>query len=199
MTLSDKVSAILTKPTTFFRKLNEKGVGDAFRYLALFYLVFLALTVLISVYTTSVLMGVMQSYFGSSMMASPSMGLRLLFALIGYPFSLLLSFVGAGILYLYLLIFGGKASYSQTYQLAVYAYTPTFLLGWIPLVSVVTGIWSFALLVIGTAEIHKMSRLKAALLYLIPGIIIAFLAALLISIIAAALIASKVVMPALTQ
>src|SRR3989344_4538548 len=92
--------------------------------------------------------------------------------LLGYLFSVIGSFVSAAILYLWLLIFKGNEGYQKSYQLYVYSTPPHLLFSWIPVVSIISWIYSFALLVIGTRKIYNFSNTKSVLIYLIPLIIL---------------------------
>ncbi|MCH7965636.1 MAG: hypothetical protein IH852_17065 [Bacteroidetes bacterium] len=56
------------------------------------------------------------------------------FGLLGYIVGLLIPFATAGILYVWLLLWGGEADYVKTYQLYIYATTPTLVFGWLPFI-----------------------------------------------------------------
>ena len=90
------------------------------------------------------------------------------------------SFLWAGILHVWILIFNGKQDYSKTYQLYVYTRTPRFVFGWIPFVNFFVGIYSLILLIYGTTEVHKIKFRTSALMYIIPYVICLILGLLLI-------------------
>lgn len=168
MNAADRIKMILARPVEYFKKLrDEKGIMQAFWYYALFYFIFAALTLVVSYFTEAASVTLFKS-FGVPVPENPGFATRLFTMIFSYLFALIFSFIVAGILYIYLRIFGGKADYTQTYNLFIYSGTPTLLFGWIPLMSFFAGIWSLVLLILGTSEVHKMTRLRATLLYLIP-------------------------------
>jgi len=185
MNLKDKVVMILTRPVDFFKRA-EKDVGQAFGYLALFYLIFVILTLVVSFYTEAVSVVVLKQ-FNIPVPEQPEMSFRIISTVFAYVMALLFSFIISAILHVYLVIFAGKASYSQTYSMMVHAGTPTMLFGWLPIVSFFAGVWSLVLLILGISEVHKMSRMRATLLILVPlvvfvlvGVLIAMIAAFLV-------------------
>ncbi|HSU72676.1 MAG TPA: Yip1 family protein, partial [Candidatus Binatia bacterium] len=134
---------------------------------ALFYFVFVTLTLIVSYFTQPVSLLFLKT-LGIPVPMQHSYVMSIITTIISYFLTLIFSFIFVGILYLYVRIFGGKAGYAQTYNLWAYAQMPTLLFGWIPVVSFFAGIWSLLLLIIGTSEVHQMSRMRATLLYLIP-------------------------------
>src|SRR3989344_4844223 len=175
MNIFDKIKEILFNSNQFFSSLKkEKTVQESFK----FYIILAAF---------SAIMGyIMFLIFGDIIMDSllkifsqlgadiPETGNLQTFGrtLLGYLFSVIGSFVSAAILYLWLLIFKGNEGYQKSYQLYVYSQTPNLLFSWIPVVSIISWIYSFALLVIGTRKIYNFSNTKSVLIYLIPLIIL---------------------------
>ena len=89
---------------------------------------------------------------------------------------LLLGFFIAGLLHAWILIFRGKAGYDKTYQLYVYSRTPQFLFGWIPVLGFIAYIYGLVILIMGTMKMHKISKTKSILMYVIPiGIFLLFM------------------------
>ena len=90
----------------------------------------------------------------------------------GIIMSLIGSFIGAALLHAWIYIFGGRENYSKTYQLAVYASTPSLAFGWIPVVGAFAWIYNIVLLIMGTQHIHHIPRKKAILMYVIPVVLL---------------------------
>jgi hypothetical protein len=179
MGIIQKALEVLKEPRAFFRHLNEKGVGSAWVYFAVLSLIASALGFVVRQLTATTSANMMARLFNlpaSSVAAAASMGFgwAASMALIGYVFGLAFVFVIMAVLFVWIYIFGGRAGYEKTFQLGVYAYTPSFLLGWIPFVGFLGGIWSLILLIIGTQEVHDLSRVKSILMYVIPAVIIGF-------------------------
>ncbi len=112
--------------------------------------------------------------------ALPSNTELILFSVLGYGAMLLLSFVFAGLLHGWILLFGGKEKYAKTYQLYIYSSTPGYVFGWIPFIGYFALIYDLILLIIGTQKVHKISPMKSILMYVIPAVLlILFFAAIL--------------------
>lgn len=172
----NKIKRILLNPSKFFSNLKEKTLQDAFLY----YIILLAFNVVMS-YIIFLLFGdivtkMFYNMFNLPMQNFSSMRMLGQFVL-GYIFGILGSFVGAGFLFVWLLIFGGNKGYNKSYQLIVYSQTPSLLFKWIPFIGILASIYSFVLLVIGTKKIYNFTTTRAVLIYLIP-LILAFIIAL---------------------
>lgn len=159
-----KAGLIITEPSKFFKALDEKSVKSAFYY--------------------SIVLGLLAAVLeiGVGLLVSNSLysGGLWVYTLAARAVSILmLNFAAAGILHLLIMAFGGKEGYSKTYQLLIYSMTPSYLLGWIPYVSILSPIWTFVLLVISTMRMQKMSKAKAVWLYVIVYMLIILFAAVL--------------------
>ncbi len=185
MDFVEKIKQVLFHPSVFFNQLpKEKGIGGAFTFIALFGLVYALLSSLVTFISQMIVEAVVtkqNSLFNQSFMNFGLTGpLSIVVGfLVSYIGLLVFSFVIVGILYLWLLLWGGKADYTETYKLWVYASTPQFLLGWIPFVSFLAWIYKVVLLVIGTEIIHKLSRTKAVFAYVIPIVLLIVLVIIL--------------------
>lgn len=170
MNIINRVRAILQHPRRFFHTLREPGFKNAWLYFAILSLFTTVLGTLMSIVMQPFATGLMSWFAGMQLPAQPELPAITLAAaaLVGYLISLGMVFVSAGILYVYLLIFGGRAGFEQTFQLMVYSSTPNYLFGWIPIAGWLARLWSLCLLIIGTQEVHKLSRLKSILIYAIP-------------------------------
>jgi len=170
MNIIDKIINVLTRPFEFFKDLKkEKGIKDAFVYLALLSLIMVVLGTVLGLFMQSFSTDLFSRLIGITLPQQEiSIGWVTFVAIMSYGLNLGLSFVWAGILHVWILIFGGKADYTKTYQLMVYAKTPKMLFGWFPFISSVIWIYDLILLIIGTEKVHDISRLRSILMYVIP-------------------------------
>ena len=144
----ERAKMVSTKPEEFFKNIKkEKGWQEAFKYFAVISLV----TPL--VYIIGSLASLYQMAFD-----------EILFT---YIFTLASIFVGAGIVHLFALLFKGKRDFSLTYKALAYGMTPAFVLGWIPVVGPLAGLYSLYLEVKGISSLHEMSMLRALAVVLI--------------------------------
>ncbi|MBI1968830.1 YIP1 family protein [Candidatus Woesearchaeota archaeon] len=174
------IKRVVTEPTAFFRNVGKgkEQLGFAFGYFALLSLVSTLFGLLASLTFFSAFFPLMQnmmSIIGANFPGLFTSGALVRNALFSYVFGLGLSFVYAGLLHVWILLFGGKQRYGKTYELGAYAGTPAMLLGWIPFLGFAGQIWSLILLIIGTQGVHGISRAKAIAMYVIPLVLAFFL------------------------
>ncbi|HIH25998.1 YIP1 family protein [Candidatus Woesearchaeota archaeon] len=188
MNFVKRATDVLTKPTQYFKNIQkEQGVKNAFIYYAVFSLIFIVVVSIVGYFAQGLYLKFYSmigldsiAQFTKNSYATQSMLFIFIMNLIAYPFMLGFSFLWAGILHVWILIFNGKQSYSKTYQLYVYTRTPRFLLGWIPFVNFFIGIYSLILLIYGTVEVHKIKFRTSVLMYVIPYVICLILGVLLL-------------------
>jgi len=169
-----KIKQILINPSNFFENVKkETGIKQSFIYLMVLSLFSTVLGLVVGQSLQNYYYNLVARVFGFSFpQPKYTIGILILFAFIGYLVILLSSFIMAGILHVWILIFGGKEEYAKTYQLYVYSKTPRFIVGWIPFVTYLTWIYDLVLLIIGTQKIHNISRTKSILMYVIPIVLI---------------------------
>ena len=180
MDIFKKIKFVLSNSEKFFLDLNkEKTLEDAL----LFYIILLAFSAVMG-YIVNIIFGeayikFIYNLFNLNFPLPNYNALSLISTtILGYIIGIALSFLAAGILYVWLLIFGGNKGYVKAYQLFVYSTTPKLVFGWIPIISFITGIYSLVLLIIGTKKIYNFSTTKSILIYVIPSVIIAIIALL---------------------
>jgi len=175
----DKLRLSITSPATFFKKNKEKSVINAFTFLALWSIPGIILGAILNlVFDASLtsLLGLPQTYGGLD-----GALFTIIFIPLIYLFGLGWSFVSAGILHIWILIFGGDDVYSKNYQLSVYSDSIIFLFGWIPFIGTIAWFYSVYVLIVGTATIHKnISMTKAVWMFVIPFAVFMLLGMLLL-------------------
>jgi len=172
----DKIKDILVKPLFFFEKIQEeKGVKKAFLYFMVLAFFSTLLAYLVSLVMPVYSAGVLEKLFGVTIPESALKSPTLILTGFYYILSLGISFLVAGLLHVWILIFGGKADYTKSYQLFVYSNTPSYLFGWIPFLGFFAKIYSLILLILGTEKMHDISRKRAILMYVIPMVIFSIL------------------------
>lgn len=93
--------------------------------------------------------------------------------LAGPFFIIIMLFIWAGILHLFLMMVKGtQAGYETTFRVLSYSYGSTAILNIIPFFGwIIEFIWQTVLLIIGLKEVHSTSGKKAAFAVLIPSIL----------------------------
>ncbi len=169
MAMIDKIKDILIRPMLFFDRIKEEnGVKKAFIYFMILSFFSTLLAYLVSLVMPAYSIGVIEKLFSITVPTEAVQVPTVLTTILYYLLSLGLSFAVAGLLHLWILIFGGKADYTKSYQLYIYAYTPMYVFSWIPFLGFFAGIYSLILLILGTEKMHSISRKRAILMYVIP-------------------------------
>lgn len=83
--------------------------------------------------------------------------------LVVYFVSLGMMFIWSGLLSLLLSLFRIEADYSRVFAVFVYAWTPNFLLAWVPIISLFALLYSFYLWYIGLKVVFGASSFKSIL------------------------------------
>jgi hypothetical protein len=95
---------------------------------------------------------------------------------------LLMLFIEAVWLHIFVYILGGRKGYIETLKTIGYGSTPFWLIGWIPIIGWIIGlIWSFILAILGVRELHEMSTGRAAGAVILALVVILIIIGLVLS------------------
>lgn len=188
MGIFTKIKKVLTSPTEFFSAVkSEQGYKSPIIYCILIVSIQTIITIGLASAIAFMAIGFIDSSVisGSLMtIGSTAIGIGLV---IGIVFGILMyiaaSFIGAGIIHLFVLLFNGKGGFLATYKASVYSMTPSMLFSWLAVLlvfvnfwlsyaSLAFSIWSLYLNVKGISILHNLTMKKALLVVLIPVIII---------------------------
>ena len=177
--LTDKLVGFLVRPVETFRAARDESLTDA----GIYYFVLLVISaVLHAVIAFLGISAADTSSTGFNLGMSGSVGAfvgALIIAFIGGIIGLLLWSV---FLHVGAKVAGGRGDFADSFKSAVYSQTPNLLLGWIPVIGFLFGLWSLVLLFLGVRELHEVDTTKAIIavvvalvLFLIVVAIFAFL------------------------
>ena len=163
----EKTKKIIRSPEAFYKGVEkEKGWKDAFSYS----IAIAVVASLIGVLEISVLYPVFQSALPSifAPQSTPQI-LDILPALfVSAVVVVLLGFVWAGALHFWLRLWKIKGDFASAYKAYTYSRAPNSLLGWIPYVGGLFGLYSIYVLVVGISVHYKISKKKSFLLLIGP-------------------------------
>ena len=167
-------------PLEFYQKLPKK---TKYRGPSLFYLKINALTLGL-MYLLLLIIGAFFILFMGALggplgIIGGGFGLvALVIAVLLYPLFLLLSwgllFAGAGITHLFVLMFGGKQGYAETFKVQAYAVAPV-IFSVIPYIGYAATIYTLVLEVIGIHHRQKLSWGKSVAVIILPIVILTVL------------------------
>jgi hypothetical protein len=178
LSIGERIKGFLFSPSKTFDASKEDTIGDAFKY----FVVILAIFAVIIAVLIAVLFSLFSEMFGKPgipvMPFKAAMGPLLavgffIFVLVG---GIIGVFIDGLWLHLWVYVVGGRNGVGQTIKAVMYGATPSYLLGWIPIVGIIAGIWTLIVGIIGVRQLHELSTGKAVLAVIlaiiIPAIII---------------------------
>jgi hypothetical protein len=82
-------------------------------------------------------------------------------------------FIGAGILHLLVMLIVGSrnAGFAGTFRVSAYS-SVTSLVSWIPVIGLIASLYGIYLAIVGVREVHSTTTGKAALVVLIPALVV---------------------------
>lgn len=157
----DELKDLLVQPVAAFQKLKEKPIIAALGFFAMVLLIFSVLSSIVDL--------------------SLSNPVRLIIEIIvGYISLFVVILLCTVILHLFVYLVGGRAGGEQTIKVALYAFTPFGLIGWIPFVGLLGMLWSLILTVLGVREFHDLSTGRAVIAVILPFILLFILLLVLV-------------------
>jgi hypothetical protein len=171
MDFYEKVKGFILEPSKTFDATKEDTLEDALKYYVGITAIFSAISAVLFAFA-STLFGSMMGGFGMMLGA----GAGITGAISIFVMLLILSVIGAficgAIVHIFVYIVGGRKGITRTIIALMYADTPYLLFGWIPLIGLITAIWSLVLNVLGIRQFQELTTGRAILAILLPIIII---------------------------
>jgi hypothetical protein len=179
LSLTDKIMGFFARPVETFRAVRDEDLVPPIIYYVVL-LIINAILVAIVAYLG----------YGTAANEPPGVGAfiaGLIGAIIAGILGLLL---WAVFLHIGAKIMGGRGDFADSFKPAVYAQTPSLLIGWLSvipiigwLIGIILFIWTLVLLFLGVRELHEMDTMKAVITVVIAAvlyiIVIAIIAAIL--------------------
>lgn len=171
------MKGFLLSPVETFRSVKETDLGDSLIY----YLILLVINAILSAIVGIAMVSAIWATFSG---LSESLGIPLpavagfgvvIFAIVMIIVQFIFAFIVAAWLHLFVYLLGGSKGYLQTLKSVTFGSTPAMLLGWIPFIGFIFGIWTIILEILGIRELHEMSTGKAALAVILAILVIAII------------------------
>jgi hypothetical protein len=168
------VQAVVLRPVDFFRGILRQG--DLIN----------PLIFAIICYEVSAILGGLLSLVGFS--GSRGFGAFIISIILAPIFAAIGLFIGAGILYLLVMVIVGSrnSGFEATFRVVAYS-AVTSLVSWIPFIGWILSLYGIYLGIVGIREVHNTTTGKAALVILIP-VAVAFILVLVLFLIIGAVI-----------
>lgn len=169
LSIVERIKGFLFSPSDTFDASKEDTLGDALKYFVVILAIFagilaVLIAVLFSLFAGMLgMFGVPMMPFGAAMGPLLAVGF-FIFVLVG---GIIGVFIDGLWLHLWVYVVGGRNGVGQTIKAVMYGATPSFLLGWIPIVGIIAGIWALIVGIIGVRQLHELSTGKAVLAVII--------------------------------
>jgi hypothetical protein len=164
--LFQTVKGVLLSPTATFSDMRvEGGVGSPLLFAVIFGTIPMVLVILLQMPLLA--MGPTARAGGMPIVA---VVVAVLVAVIMAPVSVAIGlFINSAITHLCLMLVGGaKKGFEATFRVLAYTTGATSLLGMVPCIGMVAGIWYFVCEVIGLSKAHEISTGRALIAVLLP-------------------------------
>ncbi len=178
-----KIKGFLLSPVESFQKAKGDTFQDAFIYYLILLVVYAVLsTIVAAVMPQPAIPGFPGGMpFGSGVFLIGAFIASIIGGIIGL-------FILGVILHIFVYLFGGRRGITETLKAVAYGYTPSLILGWIPIVNFLAALYTLVLFVFGIRELQEMSTTRAILAVLAPILIL-----IAIAIVAAILFAAFII------
>jgi hypothetical protein len=173
----EKVTGFLLRPVETFQQSRADTLESAFIY----YLPLLVLYVILSTLMASLGFDTLLSPETKAMPGFTPLVPAIAMFLVG----ILCPFIAGAFLQIGVAAAGGTKGYVPTVRAYMYACTPGYLLGWIPIIGIIAMLWNIVLEVIGIRELQEISTGKAILAIVIGLVVIVVIIIILAAVIAA--------------
>lgn len=183
LSIVERIKGFLFSPSKTFDASKEDSLGDAFTYFMVILVIYAALLALI---TTGLF-----TFFGGMLNLPEFRWFAALGPLVGalfFVYALVVGILSVFIfglwLHLWVFLLGGRNGLVQTIKAVLYGETPSLVLGWIPIINLIAGIWALIVGIIGLRQLQELSTGKATIAVIIaliiPAIVVGALIAALI-------------------
>ncbi len=182
MDFTEKVKGFLFEPSKTFDAIKGENLSEAIKYYAVIVAVYSAIFAVLLAFAGTIFGSMMGGRnLGMLMGAGVGAGGAIIFFVMFMILAIVSAFIGGAIFHIFVYIAGGRKGIEQTIKAVMYGSTPGLLLGWIPIIGFIGGIWSLVLEILGIRQLHEITTEKAvlAMVLLIVVAVVLILAAVI--------------------
>jgi hypothetical protein len=168
------MKGFLLSPVETFQKVRDTDLGDSLKYYLILLVINAILSAIVGIAIVSAIWMTFSGIFEQMGLPLPAIAGAgvVLFAIMMIIVQFIFVFIIGAWLHLFVYLLGGRKGYLQTLKSVIFGSTPAMLIGWIPFIGILAGIWSIALEILGIRELQEMSTGKAALAVILAILII---------------------------
>ena len=173
----NKSKNFMLSPVNSFKEVKDESLDSSIKYFILWAVISSILYGITfqeawKYYSSPLMIKEIEHFLFGNVYGAPLTILLILFFL---SLSSIFLFVNSLWLHMWIKLMGGSGDIHQTIKIMIYSATPVYIMGWIPFVGRLIGIWSFVIALFGIRELHGMSLSKAAAAAIISSIIFVIL------------------------
>jgi hypothetical protein len=168
------MKGFLLSPVETFPKVRDTDLGDSLKYYLILLVINAILSAIVGIAMVSAIWLTFSGIFEQMGLPLPAIAGAgvVLFAIMMIIVQFVFVFIIGAWLHLFVYFLGGRKGYLQTLKSVIFGSTPAMLIGWIPLIGMLAGIWSIALEILGIRELQEMTTGKAALAVILAILVI---------------------------
>ncbi len=168
LSIGERIKGFLFSPSKTFDNSKEDTIGDALKYFVVILAIFAVLLAIIAAVAFSVICRFYGAFLPPNVLIA---GMEPLLAVGVFIVVLVGGIIGVFIdglwLHIWVYLVGGRNGVGQTIKAVMYGATPSYLLGWIPIVNCIALVWTLIVGIIGIRQLHELSTGKAVLAVII--------------------------------
>lgn len=172
--LPESIIQILTQPGKFFDGIKNDGLPTAYQHYIALLIPYSILSGIVSIIgnsntLTSFIINLPTSGYKLQKILSPlitELGFLIMF--ITFLAGMYLVFFSGAVIHGCVLLAGGEKGIGQTLKVQMYSFTPFLILGWIPIIGLITLLWSAVIMVVGLQRCSNLNLWKSVLVIILP-------------------------------
>lgn len=173
-----RAKKILTSPKKFFKDIHkEKGWKDAFSFVLVVAFIGHIFTAIYNV----IFYPAIASSVGTNLGLQPAdynVAQVVTASIVSYIVALAMSFIWAGALKVWLMLFKVDSTFAEAYRVTIYSRAPNYLLSWFPFVNAVVWFYSLYLMILALKSQYSLSP-KKSMVIIASSVILLFIVSFL--------------------
>jgi len=175
LSLTDKLVGFIVRPVETFRAVRDEELAAP----SIYYLVLLIINAILTAIVAYLGYGAVRSTQGYNLGIAGSAGAFVAGLIIAFIVGIIGLILWSIFLHIGAKIMGGRGDFADSFKSAVYAQTPSLLLGWIPIISIIFTLWAIVLLFLGVRELHELDTMRAVIAVVIAVVLYIIVVAIL--------------------
>jgi hypothetical protein len=183
LSIVERIKGFLFSPSETFDASRGDTLGDAFKYFIVILAIYAVLVAIIVAVAFSLFAGMFGTFGVPAMPLGAAAGplVAVAFFVAAVVGGIIGVFISGLWLHIWVYLVGGRNGLEQTIKAVMYGETPSLILGWMPIINLIAGIWALIVGIIGVRQLHGISTGKAVLAVILAIVIPAVIIGLLIA------------------